>query len=47
MQHPFLNAKGAFWDFLEYAYTLPRMIDDLNQKLDAFGQEEEHANQYS
>lgn len=27
--------------FLEYVYALPRMIEDLNQKLDAVGQEEE------
>jgi len=33
--------------FLEYVYTLPRMIDDLNQKLEALGQEEEDANQES
>lgn len=26
--------------FLEYVYTLPRMIEDLNRKLDALGREE-------
>ncbi len=30
--------------FLEYVYTLPRMIEDLNQKLEALGQDEEQEN---
>lgn len=30
--------------FLEYVYTLPRMIEALNQKLEALGQDEEQEN---